>query len=189
VVIKTALKYPFENEREVLKHFQGYPHIRQLIDEIQDPPALVLRHLDDNLLSASNSKKLEKSDVKFIAKRVLVALQALHEKSVVHAGNDSRFLLCLLHEIRTADTIDVDLTADVKPDNILVDYGKGPSRFEAVELSDFGNVCRVDPKDHVKIGGFGHITGAAIFRSPEAMLNLRWGTPTDIWSFGTTVSD
>jgi hypothetical protein len=30
--------------------------------------------------------------------------------------------------------------------------------------------------------------GAAIFRSPEAMLNLRWGPSTDIWSFGATVS-
>lgn len=38
-----------------------------------------------------------------------------------------------------------------------------------------------DPKEH------GHVIGAAIFRSPEAMLNLRWGTPTDIWSFGATV--
>ncbi|TVY26045.1 hypothetical protein LHYA1_G005495 [Lachnellula hyalina] len=28
--------------------------------------------------------------------------------------------------------------------------------------------------------------GAANFRSPEAMLNLRWGSSTNIWSFGTT---
>ncbi len=35
----------------------------------------------------------------------------------------------------------------------------------------------------------GHIIGAAIFRSPEAMLNLRWKASTDIWSFGATVSD
>jgi casein kinase II subunit alpha len=31
--------------------------------------------------------------------------------------------------------------------------------------------------------------GAAIFRSPEAMMQLRWGQSTDIWSFGTTVGD
>lgn len=35
----------------------------------------------------------------------------------------------------------------------------------------------------------GHVIGAAMFRSPEAMLNLRWRAPTDIWSFGATVSD
>ena len=34
----------------------------------------------------------------------------------------------------------------------------------------------------------GHIIGAAVFRSLEAILNLRWKAPTDIWSFGTTVS-
>jgi len=33
----------------------------------------------------------------------------------------------------------------------------------------------------------GHLVGAPIFRSPEGMFNLRWGTATDIWSFGTTV--
>lgn len=33
-----------------------------------------------------------------------------------------------------------------------------------------------------------HIIGATIFRSPEAMLNLIWGPPTDIWSLGATAS-
>lgn len=32
-----------------------------------------------------------------------------------------------------------------------------------------------------------HVISAAIFRSPEAQLNLRWGPPTDIWSLGATV--
>jgi casein kinase II subunit alpha len=31
------------------------------------------------------------------------------------------------------------------------------------------------------------VIGAAIFRSPEALLGLKWSTPTYIWSFGTTV--
>jgi casein kinase II subunit alpha len=33
-----------------------------------------------------------------------------------------------------------------------------------------------------------HVISAAIFRSPETQLNLRWGPPTDIWSLGATVS-
>ena len=31
------------------------------------------------------------------------------------------------------------------------------------------------------------IIGAPIWRSPEAQLQVGWGTPTDIWSFGTVV--
>lgn len=47
----------------------------------------------------------------------------------------------------------------------------------------------MNARDHLKPGQSGHVIGAHMFRSPEAMLSLRWGTPTDIWSFGTTVSD
>jgi len=161
VIIKTAPKYRLDNERDVLKHFHARPGIRQLLDETKDPPSLVLKHLDDNLLTSSNSKRLEKPEIKFIAKRILEALQAFHEDGYVHT--------------------------DVKPDNILINYGSGPRRLREVELGDCGDACLVNPKDHLKLGENGHLIGAHMFRSPEAMLNLRWGTATDIWSFGTTL--
>lgn len=82
----------------------------------------------------------------------------------------------------------VNKNPDVKPDNILLNQGTGSSRFTEVELADCGDVTWVDPKNHLKVGLDGPHMGAAIFRSPEAMIELRWGTPTDIWSFGTTVS-
>jgi casein kinase II subunit alpha len=96
VVIKTAPKDRLDNERRILKHFQDRPCIRQMLDEIQDPLSLVLRHLDDNLLSASNSKRLERQEIKYFAKKVLEALQAFHEADYVHTGTDlfSQFLLC-----------------------------------------------------------------------------------------------
>jgi casein kinase II subunit alpha len=86
VIIKSAPKYRLNNERDILKHFHARPGIRQLLDETQDPPSLVLEHLDDNLLAASNSKRLEKPEIKFIAKRILEALQAIHEDGYVHTG-------------------------------------------------------------------------------------------------------
>jgi casein kinase II subunit alpha len=70
----------------------------------------------------------------------------------------------------------------VKPDNILVNLSPGPNRFSDVKLADFGDCMHVDAVEE------GHLVGAPIFRSPEGMLNLRWGTATDIWSFGTTVA-
>jgi len=86
VIVKTAPTYLLENECEVLKRFQGRPHIRQLIDEVRDPPSIVLKHLGDNLLNASNSKRLERSDVKYVAKKILEALSVIHEAGYVHTG-------------------------------------------------------------------------------------------------------
>ncbi|KAK0128744.1 hypothetical protein ONS95_000699 [Cadophora gregata] len=79
VILKSAPKYRLDNERDVLRHFHARRGIRQLLDETQDPPSLVLKHLDENLLSASNFQSLKKTEIKFIAKRVLEALQASHE--------------------------------------------------------------------------------------------------------------
>ena len=70
--------------------------------------------------------------------------------------------------------------ADVKPDNILVNYSDSGSRFSDVKLADCGDSTHVDSVVEE------HIIGATIFRSPEAILNLIWGPPTDIWSLGAT---
>lgn len=86
VIIKVPPKSRLDNERNVLQHFHGRHGIRQLLDETCDPPSLVLEHLDDNLLAASNSKKLEKAEIKFIAKGILEALQTFHEDGYVHTG-------------------------------------------------------------------------------------------------------
>ncbi|KAH7317235.1 kinase-like domain-containing protein [Rhexocercosporidium sp. MPI-PUGE-AT-0058] len=133
-IIKTALLGRLQNERDVLKRFRTCPYIR--------------------------IKTLQSSGVKFVAKRVLQAIQALHEDGYIHT--------------------------DIKPDNILVNYGTGSSRFADVQLADFGDVTRVDPKNYLKVGMDGPHIGAAVFRSPEATMQLRWGQSTDIWSFGAT---
>jgi hypothetical protein len=61
-------------------------------------------------------------------------------------------------------------------------------QFTASELiTSFlvSDACHVGPDTDPR--GEGHVIGAAIFRSPEALLGLKWATPTDIWSFGATV--
>ena len=74
---------------------------------------------------------------------------------------------------------------DVKPDNVLINYGSGTTRFSRVALGDCGDVCRFNPNEGPLEKS--HVISAAIYRSPEAQLNLRWGPPTDIWSLGATV--
>jgi casein kinase II subunit alpha len=185
-IIKTAPQSRLENERDLLKHYRDNKHIRQLADETKDPPALVLRHFDDDLLDASNKKTLQSADVKRVAKSVLQALKALHEDGYTHTGMGLRFKSFPL--VVLAD----DCMVDVKPDNILVNYQSAESTtllFDDVQLADFGDVTRIDPEEHLKIGLPGPLMGAAIFRSPEAMLELRWEQSTDIWSFGATVSN
>ncbi|KAL8817528.1 MAG: hypothetical protein Q9191_008131 [Dirinaria sp. TL-2023a] len=156
VVVKAAPEFFLRNERDLLKRFHHLPSLRRLVDEVQEPPLLVLEHLDSNLLIESGIKKLQSLDVKRVTKAVLQALAALHEEGIVHT--------------------------DVKPDNILVNHGDGGSRFGDIKLADCGDSTHIDSVVEE------HIIGATIFRSPEAMLNLVWGTPTDIWSLGATAS-
>lgn len=74
------------NEREILKIVQNNACIRQLIDEIEDPPSLALEYLDNNLLDVCGRKRLAGSDVKIVARTILKALVVLHENGFVHTG-------------------------------------------------------------------------------------------------------
>lgn len=85
-IVKTAPPSRLKTERNMLQHFRGHPHIRQLVDEVAEPPALVLEHLDDSLLAVSNSSRLTRPELKFVARSVLEALQTIHEMGLVHTG-------------------------------------------------------------------------------------------------------
>jgi serine/threonine protein kinase len=103
-VIKSVRHFRLQNERDVLKRFQARaPSLRPLIDEIEDPsdpPALVLKHLDDDLLHASAAKKLTRLEVKYVMRKVLEALAVLHEDGYVHTGMVSlESLLGICHKL------------------------------------------------------------------------------------------
>lgn len=99
VIVKMAPQGRLENEVNVLKHFRSCPHIRHVLDETETPPSLILQYLDDNLLHASSVKTLESSDVKFVAKRVLQAIQALHKDGYTHTGMFTKTLHATLYQI------------------------------------------------------------------------------------------
>lgn len=81
------------NERDVLEAVRDHPYVRQMIDSIEDPPSLVLKFLDENLLKISGQKRLEGSDLKLVAWNLLEALAALHENGFVHTGRNLIFKL------------------------------------------------------------------------------------------------
>lgn len=107
-----------------------------------------------------------------MAKRVLQAIQALHEHGYTHTGMVIEILHATSYQISTLQL--THILTDIKPDNILVNYDTGSSRFLDVKLADFGDVTQIDPKNYLKVGMDGPHRGAAIFRSPEAMMQLRW---------------
>ena len=86
VAVKATADFPFRNERDILKRFNTVSSLRRLIDEVKDPPLLVLEHLDSDLLTESATQKLQSSETKRVARAVLQALAALHDEGIVHTG-------------------------------------------------------------------------------------------------------
>lgn len=91
VVVKSIQgHWRLQNERDILKRFQGRsPTLRPLLDEIEDPaepPAIVLKYLDDDLTRASRKRRLARQEIKYVARNVLQALKVLHDDGFVHTG-------------------------------------------------------------------------------------------------------
>lgn len=82
-----------QNEADILKRYQAQtPVLRPLLDEIiepSDPPSIVLKHPDSDLLTESNLKRLSRPEIKQVAKCVLQALDVLHRDGLVHTGTFS----------------------------------------------------------------------------------------------------
>ncbi|MCJ1255284.1 hypothetical protein MMC24_003100 [Lignoscripta atroalba] len=162
VVIKSVKGHPrVENERDVLKRFQyRTPHLRPLIDEIEelsDPPTIVLKYLDDDLLNASINRTLNRRELKYVSRRILEALKVLHEDGYAHT--------------------------DVKLDNVFVNYREGDVRFSDVQLGDLGGAYPADSKYAIE----GTPVGAPMWSSPEVIMETPWNIATDVWSFGTVL--
>lgn len=77
------------NERDVLLQFQDKAPLRRLLDEILEPlepPGIVLKHMDSDLLEASQKQTFNRAEIKYVAKIVLEALAVLHADGYVHTG-------------------------------------------------------------------------------------------------------
>lgn len=97
VVVKSIDDHRLRKERNILRRFQVKSNlIRPLLDEIEDhsAPAIVLRHLDDNVHHASVSRRLTRQEVKYVARNVLEALSVLHEEGFVHTGMALLIMRC-----------------------------------------------------------------------------------------------
>jgi hypothetical protein len=60
-----------------------------MIDEISEPSVpvtIALKYLQSDLLVASNQKTLNRKELKYVSRRILKALNVLHEDGYVHTG-------------------------------------------------------------------------------------------------------
>jgi len=73
VVMKSAPLFRIHNERSVLERFKSWTanlcHFIHEIEDPSDPPAIILTHLDDDLLEASDTKRPTLREIKYVAKR------------------------------------------------------------------------------------------------------------------------
>ncbi|PYH92990.1 putative serine/threonine protein kinase [Aspergillus ellipticus CBS 707.79] len=147
----------------VVKGVPGrHPCIKNERDEIQEPaepPIIILKHLDDHLLNLSQTNApLNRTELKYIARCILEALTLLHKDGYV--------------------------PTDVKLDNIFVNYQKKNEdnmtndRFSAVQLGDLGG-CYPETSPYATSGT---PVGAAMWSSPEVIMETPWNTATDICS-------
>jgi serine/threonine protein kinase len=183
VIAKSVRHFRLQNERDILVRFQHRtPFIRPLVEEIDEceesktPPALILRYLDDDALQASIKQRLTRPEVKYVARGVLEALCLLHEEGFVHPGRRTYLCFCPAEGVNK-------LSTDIKPSNVLLNYSQSNTRFNDVQLADFGSTVPLDSVHAQR----GDPIGTPIFRSPEAQMEMKWDTSTDIWSFGTMV--
>ncbi|OBT75111.1 hypothetical protein VF21_05498 [Pseudogymnoascus sp. 05NY08] len=190
-IIKSVHHWRLENERDVLCRFQDCaPGLRPLVDEIErgagteEAPAIVLKWFEDDALDTARRRRFTRGEVKYVAKTVLEALEVLHGEGFVHTG------MWTSDDVRILLLDDINGMADIKPDNILVNYNPlvefdpKSTRIITARLADLGNTV---PNDS-EYARDGFPIGAPIFRSPEAALRLPWGCSTDVWSLGTTAT-
>ncbi|RMY29709.1 hypothetical protein D0866_08516 [Hortaea werneckii] len=159
VVLKCASPKRLHRERNILQKFDGHASIRQLIDFVEEPPCLVLEHLQEDALRSASKGPISRQNIRIIGRRTLSALESLHANGIIHT--------------------------DIKPDNILLNYDQEGTLIVDAKLADCGDAYEADLVTNPRDGA--HVIGAGIFRSPEALLGLRWSTSTDIWSFGATL--
>ncbi len=103
-MVKSVRNWRLQNECDVLRRFGPLaPSLRPLLDEIHDPsdpPAIVLKYYDSDLLAASNAQRLTRREIRQVARSVLEALAVLHSEGYVHTGTGHSSVPLLLHRRR-----------------------------------------------------------------------------------------
>ncbi|KAK2741774.1 hypothetical protein FQN57_005518 [Myotisia sp. PD_48] len=116
---------------KVIELFQlRSPCIRPAIDEIVEPAnpsTIVLKYLQDDLLSASNSRRMNGKEIEYVSKQILEALRTLHDDGFVHTDIKMDNVLGLLWGTPT----------DIWSFSAVPDVPRGHDEYEVEILSKY----------------------------------------------------
>ncbi|KAK0118491.1 hypothetical protein ONS96_011587 [Cadophora gregata f. sp. sojae] len=83
VVIKSASQVLLHNQTKHLTALRGNESIRQMVETIESPPFIVPEYAEEDLRSLSIRRKLERAEIKTIARQILEALAFAHARNIV----------------------------------------------------------------------------------------------------------
>lgn len=135
----------------------------------------IYRYLSDHLLSFAQEDP-DLPILKRVLKDALRGIAAMHDQDIVHTG-----MLDAVHKARTPANR-LFFNQDIKPNNILIQ--RQGMEIEQVRVADLEDSAIVPPGTAI----IGQQMGNWMWRSPEAHAGGPMNKPTDMFSFGLTVS-
>lgn len=189
-VLKPLDDQILEINKELKADFHNFDGIRTHIDIILQGQRVVFTWYKENLLVLVNQymrkygRPLPLEAGKKILRHIAVALKQLHDKGWTHMGRISRILL----EYPPLETPGGWSATDLKPDNVLVDFfddGTGHLTIKKVAIADLDLAWKREGNELYR----GPVVGNVLWRSPEAQAGQGVGQFSDVFSFGSIVSE
>lgn len=115
-----------------------------------------------------------------ILRSALTGLADLHALRIIHTGEPDHT------STSPMSVLGLTSVADIKPNNILVDYEETPSgelNIQAVRISDLEDAIQLPPGRSVA----GLLGGNQLWRSPESWARAKQNTSSDIYSFAVVM--
>ena len=182
LILKPVSASIFELLQSFKKEFHDNHRLRNHIDENEKERILIYEYFKTNLLElVSNFPPLPLQARKTILKEVGLGLKDIHSKHWIHLGRYHQHLIAAMHS-----SLLISLSLDIKPDNILLNWRVDKEdRFhmEKVQLGDFDCALKLEGEKLLN-----HKIGNVMWQSPEGQLGRGIGKPSEVFSFGLTVS-
>lgn len=168
----------FEYQLSLQLSLSSVPSVRTFVDTIRQRDIFIFSFLAKDLLQLSQ-RNLTTATLKDILRRALLGLVELHKRDIVHNGT------VILERIFMFDAADTTASADIKPNNILVDYKETGDKCDVhtVQVSDLDDAVIVPPGKYLR----GPLCGNQLWRSPESWARSLQNQASDVFSFGIVV--
>lgn len=164
---------------DIQKRLASCPNIRTVVDSVRNLELFIFRFMTSDLLHLT--QKASSYDMRRnILRSALTGLADLHALRIIHTGEPDHT------STSPMSVLGLTSVADIKPNNILVDYEETPSgelNIQAVRISDLEDAIQLPPGRSVA----GLLGGNQLWRSPESWARAKQNTSSDIYSFAVVM--